>query len=105
MDAVLQRLARSNKIVNLHVFDDEKTSPNVSVKDIDGDILLLSQFTLQTSTKKGNRRAYLKASIIKKANFVHSKTTNPFDFYFLIPIIRIRELTQDSKTYRDSRLT
>lgn len=52
----------SNKIVNLRIFDDENNVPNISVKENGGDILLISQFTLQASTKKGNRPSYLKAS-------------------------------------------
>ena len=52
----------SNKIINLRIFDDESLVPNLSVKDIAGDIILVSQFTLYASTKKGNRPSYIKAS-------------------------------------------
>ena len=52
----------SNKIVNLRIFDDEKKVPNISVKDMGGEILLVSQFTLHANVKKGNRPSYIRAS-------------------------------------------
>ena len=52
----------SNKIVNLRIFDDKHKIPNIAVKDMGGDILLVSQFTLHAATKKGNRPSYIKAS-------------------------------------------
>jgi D-tyrosyl-tRNA(Tyr) deacylase len=63
----------SNKIANLRIFNDENNVPNISVKDIDGDILLVSQFTLHASTKKGNRPSYIKASKPEHAILMYEK--------------------------------
>jgi D-tyrosyl-tRNA(Tyr) deacylase len=52
----------SQKIINLRVFGDENEVMNLSVKDIQGEIIIVSQFTLHASTKKGNRPSYIKAS-------------------------------------------
>lgn len=52
----------SKKVANLRIFNDENEVMNKSLIDIDGDAIVVSQFTLQASTKKGNRPSYLRAA-------------------------------------------
>ena len=52
----------SKKVVNLRIFNDDEGIMNRSILDVDGDIIVVSQFTLHAQTKKGNRPSYIKAA-------------------------------------------
>ena len=52
----------SNKIINLRIFGDDNEVMNLSLTDVHGDVIVVSQFTLHASTKKGNRPSYIKAA-------------------------------------------
>lgn len=64
----------SKKIINMRIFDDENGVMNKSLLDTGGDILLISQFTLHASTKKGNRPSYIKAAKPEVAIPLYEKT-------------------------------
>lgn len=59
-DKEIVRMAK--KIINMRIFDDDKGVMNRSVLEIGGEILIVSQFTLYASTKKGNRPSYIRAA-------------------------------------------
>ncbi len=63
----------SRKIANLRIFDDADGIMNRSVLDIDGEVLIVSQFTLHASTKKGNRPSYIKAAKPDIANQMYAQ--------------------------------
>lgn len=69
----------SAKIVNLRIFNDDAGVMNVSVKDNGGDVIVVSQFTLHASTKKGNRPSYLKASKPDVAIPLYEKFVNAME--------------------------
>lgn len=62
------------KIIALRVFSDNQGQMNLSIQDVQGDILLVSQFTLHASTKKGNRPSFIKAAKAPQANALYEKT-------------------------------
>lgn len=63
----------SGKISKLRIFDDDQGVMNLSVEDVLGDILVISQFTLHASTKKGNRPSYIKAARPEQAIPLYEK--------------------------------
>ena len=68
-----------HKIIKMRIFDDSENKLNFSVLDVNGEILLISQFTLHASVKKGNRPSYIKAVDSKKAKQMYDQTISEFE--------------------------
>ena len=63
-----------NKIVNMRLFEDQHQKMNLSLKDVEGELLLVSQFTLHASTKKGNRPSFVKSAPADYAVTLYNQT-------------------------------
>ena len=72
----------SQKIINLRIFGDENDVMNLSVKEIQGEVIIVSQFTLHASTKKGNRPSYIKASKPESAIPLYEKFIQQMELEF-----------------------
>jgi len=74
------------KIIGLRIFNDDKNIMNLSVNDIDGSLLVISQFTLYASTKKGNRPSYINAAKPELAKVIYEQFTSYIKSNFEIEI-------------------
>jgi D-tyrosyl-tRNA(Tyr) deacylase len=70
------------KIIHLRIFNDTDSKMNLSIKDIDGDVLIISQFTLFADTKKGNRPSYIQAAQPVIAKNLYEKFLHHFEKEF-----------------------
>ena len=70
----------SAKIVNLRIFNDDNGVMNLSVKEINGEVLIISQFTLHAATKKGNRPSYIRAAKPETAIPLYEKFIRQIEF-------------------------
>ena len=75
-DSIEDSIWLANKIAQLRIFSDSQKKMNNSILDVNGDIIVVSQFTLHAKTKKGNRPSYIRAANTDKANFLYKQFKN-----------------------------
>ncbi len=80
-DTELDVLKVCKKILNLRIFNDSKNKINYNIKDISGEILLVSQFTLCANTKKGNRPSFINAMVPNKAEKLFNMVKKELSLY------------------------
>jgi D-tyrosyl-tRNA(Tyr) deacylase len=76
----------ATKIINLRIFNDNEDKMNLSIKDVGGDILLISQFTLFAQTKKGNRPSFIKSAKPNQAIPLYNKMIKQLELLLEKPI-------------------
>ncbi len=76
------------KLINLRIFNDSEGQMNLSLNDVAGDVLLVSQFTLYASTKKGNRPSYIKAAKPEIAIPIYEQFSNHLEQQLNKPVAR-----------------
>ena len=69
----------TQKVINMRIFNDGLQKMNFSLRDVDGEILLISQFTLYASTKKGNRPSFIASAKPKEAKILYYQTISKFE--------------------------
>ena len=80
-DTELDVLKVCKKILNLRIFNDSKNKINYNIKDVSGEILLVSQFTLCANTKKGNRPSFINAMVPNKAEKLFNMVKKELSLY------------------------